>query len=168
MNQRQRTASDGQSLTCQPVSAWGERRNQRTPVGLGAVEDGLVATHAFADLSKGSDDVVAELLALLLLADADLLDVAADAPVPDELDLCDQASRGYEPVCILVDDDDDVVGLRLGVAHPVELLCPPFLTHVDRLGQVAKDVEVAPVVVCPAQRSQLATSPFGMLEKLFL
>lgn len=45
-------------------------------VGLAAVEDALVAADLLCDVVEGLDDAQAELLALLVLCDGDVLDVA--------------------------------------------------------------------------------------------
>lgn len=52
-------------------------------VGLAAVEDGLVAADALGDVVEGLDEAQAQLLALLVLGDGDVLDVADQTEVVD-------------------------------------------------------------------------------------
>lgn len=52
-------------------------------VGLAAVEDGLVAADLLGDEVQRLDEAEAELLALLVLCDGDVLDVAYQAQVVD-------------------------------------------------------------------------------------
>lgn len=57
-------------------------------VGLAAVEDGLVAADALGDVVEGLDEAQAQLLALLVLGDGDVLDVADQAEVVDAVCVC--------------------------------------------------------------------------------
>nr|POE79469.1 hypothetical protein CFP56_07534 [Quercus suber] len=52
-------------------------------VGLGAVEDRLVATRVLGDVIQRLDDAQPELLALLVFRDRDVFDVAHEAEVVD-------------------------------------------------------------------------------------
>ena len=52
-------------------------------VGLAAVEDGLVAADLLGDEVEGLDEAEAELLALLVAGDGDVLDVADGAEAVD-------------------------------------------------------------------------------------
>lgn len=52
-------------------------------VGFGAVQNGFVAANVLRHVVQGLDDAQAELLALLVLCDCDVFDVADEAEVVD-------------------------------------------------------------------------------------
>ena len=60
-----------------------ERRRSLTYVAFAAVQDRLVAPAVLADTGERLDDAQAELLALLVLCDGDILDVADGAKAVD-------------------------------------------------------------------------------------
>lgn len=64
-------------------------------VGLTAVEDALVAPDLLGDGVEGLDDAQTELLALLVLGDGDVFDVADEPHIVDELSLDNDGARAH-------------------------------------------------------------------------
>jgi hypothetical protein len=148
-------------------------------VVLAAVEDGLVAADLLGDEIEGLDEAQAELLALLVLGDGDVLDVADEAEVVDALgvsvfvsvlgeylllsgSLCSQFALGQQGAGAddagwrgvgVLDDNDKVGAVLLG--HPVVALLPLVAGNVADGGQDAQAVEEARVVVGAPELAQL-------------
>ena len=117
-----------------------------TDVGIAAVENGLVATSGFADVSEGLDDAEPKFLSLLGLVDRDVLDVTDRAKSAEKLALDEKGADGDDRVRLDVKDDDREV--RVGCrAHGIELSDPRMLTGICDHGQDGKDGKVATVVV---------------------
>lgn len=92
-------------------------------VGLAAVEDALVAADLFGDRVEGLDDAQAKFLALLVLRDRNVLDVADQAHVVDELALDNDRARAHHRRRLVADHQDvvRVVARRDEVVPRVEL-----------------------------------------------
>ena len=104
-------------------------------------------------MGEGLDDAKAELLALHLTGNGDVLDVA-DAAEPAQKFLLDENAAGADDlVCLTRDDDEDVVRRWLAVAHRVELSRPRLCAHIGRLCEYGEHGEVPALVV---RRSQWA------------
>lgn len=143
-------------------------------VGLAAVENGLVAADVGGDVVEGLDDAQAELLALLVLGDGNVFDVASFSEsvnaarkkkisngsvykgkvIEDvQFALDYQRPRGDDRLLRpgSVFDDENVVPL-LG-RHCVVLLLKVFLCNVAHRRQHPQAVEEAAAVVGPSQGS---------------
>ena len=101
----------------------------RTYILIVTVENRLVAPTVLADARQRLDDAQAELLALLVCVDGDVLDVADAAEPAEELALHKERADTDDTVRLLVDDDDGEVRPRHG-AHGVELRGPGCRTGV--------------------------------------
>src|SRR6266581_1914232 len=73
---RKKLSKVGGKNVSEPAFAQGTERRKRTNVVLVAVEDGLVAADLLRDVGEGLYDAEAELLALHLARDGDVLDVS--------------------------------------------------------------------------------------------
>jgi hypothetical protein len=91
-------------------------------VRLGAVQDALVAADLLGDEVEGLDDAQAELLALLVLCDGNVLDVADEPQLVDELALHDQRACADNLVGAVGDAEEEVFVVALG--HPFVALVP--------------------------------------------
>jgi hypothetical protein len=141
-----------------------------TLVGLTAVQNALVAANLLGDVVECLDDSETKLLALLVLCDGDILDVADGAKAVDtvkelvsvvarriagridlQLALGDQSSGSYNrSLCARsVLDDDDVVAASSG--HVIILLNEVVLGDIADGGQDAQAVEETAVEVGLAQ-----------------
>lgn len=113
----------------------GDQRNRiRTDVGVAAVQDSFVAPAVFTDTCQRPDDPQPKLLALLILVDGNVLDVANAAKPAEELALDEDGADSDDTVGVLVDNDDSVVGARCGTAC-LELRAPRFLAWVRDDGE---------------------------------
>jgi hypothetical protein len=147
-------------------------------VGFAAVEDGLVAADLLGDVVEGLDDAEAELLALLVLGDGNVLDVADGAEAMDargglatsptrrqwrpwmkggrdaQLALRDESAGGDDGLLCArrILNDNDVVAAR--GAHGLKLLGELLLGELADRGQHTQAVEEAGVVVGRAQGAQ--------------
>ena len=133
-------------IVCEKRAFPGTGGDRRTDVSLAAVEDGLVAADVLRDLRERLDDAEAELLALHLARDGDVLDVPDAAEPAQELALDKDAARADDPVALARHDDDDVVRARLA-AHGLELRRPRLGADVGRLREHGEHGEVAALVV---------------------
>lgn len=124
-------------------------------VGVAAVEDALVAANLLGDVVEGLDQAEAELLALLVLGDGDVLDVADLAQAVDEFVLDNQGAGSHDRVLLSgsVLNANDVVAV-LG-QHVVKLLLELLLADFADRGQHAEAVEEARAVVGATKGSQL-------------
>lgn len=77
-------------------------------VGLAAVENALIAADLLGNRVQRLDDAQPELLALLVLGDRDVLDVADQAHVMDELALDNDGARADHYVRLVADHQDVV------------------------------------------------------------
>jgi hypothetical protein len=77
-------------------------------IGLTAVENTLVAPDLLSDGVEGLDDAQTKLLALLVLGDGDVFDVADEAHVVDELALDDHGARAHHRRRLVADHQDVV------------------------------------------------------------
>ena len=93
-------------------------------IRLGAVQDALVAADLLGDEIQRLDDAQTELLALLVLGDGDVLDVADETQVVDEFALDDQRA-GADYAGGGVEDAEEEVGVV--VAGEPFVACVPCL-----------------------------------------
>lgn len=145
-----------------------------TFVGLAAIKDGLVAADVGGDVVEGLNEAEAELLALLVLGDSNVFNVADLAKGVDaifalvnytppiimcryrfvdvQLSLDNQGTRGDDGILCAggVLDDHDVVGAGLGL-HVVVLALEVGLGNVTHRRQHAQAVEEAAGVVGASQ-----------------
>jgi hypothetical protein len=138
-------------MVCPGTGTGAERR---THVGLGAIEDGLVAAHGLGDVSEGLYDAEAELLSLHLARDGDVFDVTDAAEATQEFVLQEDAAGADYTIGLARDDDEDVICLGLA-AHGVELSRPRLCAHVGCLRQDGEHGEVAALVVGRSQGPHL-------------
>lgn len=85
-------------------------------VGRVAVEDDLVAAGAHGERGELLDEVAADLAALVVAGDRDVLDVAAQRALVDQLALQKDVARGSYGARGVLDDHERVVEPR-GVVH---------------------------------------------------
>ena len=130
-----------------------ERRRRRTNVVLVAVEDGLVAADLLRDVSEGLYDAEAELLALHLVRDGDVLDVSDAAEPAQKFALEEDAADPDDAIGLARDDDEDVV--RRLAAHGLELSRPRLCAYVWCLRQHREHGEVPAIVVGRSQWAHL-------------
>lgn len=122
------------------------KSGRRTYVLLTAVQDRLITPTPLANSRQGLDDAQAYLLALLLLVDGDVLDVADAAETAEELALDEDAADADDRVRGLVEQDDGVI--RAGArALCMELCLPALRAWVGDNGEDLEDGEVAAFVV---------------------
>lgn len=96
-----------------------------TLVRLGAVQNGLVAADLLSYEVERLDDAQAEFLALLVLGDGDVFDVADETEVVDEFTLDDEGAGADDARSGVEDGDHEVlvVVLREPLVALVPLLC---------------------------------------------
>lgn len=124
-------------------------------VGVAAVEDALVAANLFGDEIEGLDESEAELLALLVLGDGNVLDVADLAQAVDELVLDYQGASSHDRVLLAVGVFNDNNVVILASHHVVVLLLEFLLADVADRGQHPEAIEEARVEVGATKGSQL-------------
>lgn len=117
-----------------------------TNIRVTAVQDGLIAPAVLADPSQRLDDAQAYLLPLDILVHRDVLNVSDAPESTQELALNENTSDTDDPVCVTVDYDECVVGVR-AVLLLVELRDPGLFARVGDHGQHGQDLQVATSVV---------------------
>lgn len=127
-------------------------------VRLAAIKNTLVAAHLGRDEIEGLDELESEFLALLVLRNGDIFDVADESEVVDagmglanihsegewghlQLPLNNQRTGSYYPALVL-DDEEEVSPVALCV-HPVVPLIPLLLRYVSHRCEDAQAVEEA-------------------------
>jgi hypothetical protein len=81
-----------------------------TLIRLAAVQNALIAAHSLSHSVQGLDDPQPKLLALLVLGHGNVLDVADQAHIMDELAL-NNYGTGADNFFLFVADDEDVIGV---------------------------------------------------------
>lgn len=133
-------------------------------VRLAAIENALVATHLGRDEIESLDNLESELLALLVLRNGDIFDVAYETEVVDagiglanihpqeremevhvQLPLDDQSAGSYYPALVL-DNEDEISSVALCV-HPVVSLIPLLLCYIPHRCEDAQTVKETTGVV---------------------
>lgn len=91
-------------------------------IRLTAVQDRLVAANLLSDKVQRLNNSQTQLLALLVLGDSNVLDVADQTELVDELALDDEGA-GADDLLFAVEDADQKVGVVAG-RHPCVALVP--------------------------------------------
>lgn len=165
-------------------------------VGVAAVEDALVAANLLGDVVEGLDQAEAELLALLILGDGDVFDVADLAQAVDAVEqsrlaagceasgvkggcrihavtlsdlqfmLDNQRAGSHDRVLLSGSVLDANDVVAVLSQHVVKLLLELVLADITDRGQHAEAVEEARVVIGATQGSQLVALRQGRRDNL--
>jgi len=137
-------------------------------IGLAAVQDGLVRTHALADSGERLNDPQAKLLSLHALVDGNVLDVPDGTETADELALEEDGADTDEGIVRAVNDDNGEVRLgRWGNGFGgVELGKVLFVACVWRLREHSEELEMAAVVVCRREWAKVKLLRQGLLDRV--
>lgn len=100
-------------------------------VGLGAIQNGLVAPDLLGDEIQRLDDPEAKLLALLVLGNSNIFNVADETQLVNELALYNEGARADNSVG-RVGDAEEVVFV-VALRHPVVTLVPLLDVHVNNV-----------------------------------
>lgn len=119
---------------------------------VATVKNDLVAAPDLCELCEHLDDALAEPLSLSVLVHNDVLDVATQPCVAQELELDEERAARYDLIGGDVEKDNGVVCVGRGELER-KLLGPRGEANVRCLGEIGKDAQMAAMVVVTSQRT---------------